>query len=350
MAVTRQGDMPLHGRRDNRLTSQRIIIEKEKTVDRLEGMTIFLMVIEKGSFSGAARELRIPVQSVSRKVADLENHLGTQLLTRTTRKLSLTDAGAVFAATSRRIVDLVDEAEREAAGEFVTPRGDLVVTAPVFFGRLHLVPIVAEFLALFPDINVRLVLGDRNLDLLDDQIDMALRIGRLPDSGMIATRVGQIRGVVCASPRLLADHGVPRRPADLALLPCIATEGETSPAAWRFREPGSDKVIEVAVRARLTTAAEAAMEAAVLGLGFTRLLHYQVEGALVSGSLELVLEEYEDQPFPVHLVHAPRAHMPLKMRRFIDFVAPRLRDILTRIETGARDDTGSGGRPVSRAP
>lgn len=300
-------------------------------MDRLEGMSILLRVIEKGSFSAAARALNLPVQTVSRKIADLEAHLGTQLLTRTTRHLAPTDAGLAYASAARRIVEAVEEAEREAAGEYVTPKGDLVVTAPLFFGRLHVIPIVADFLALFPEINVRLVLGDRNANLLDDQIDMAIRIGRLPDSEMIATGVGTLRSVVAASPQLLAAHGEPRVPEDLAHLPCISPDGPISMRGWRFRDPETGAIREVELAPRLVTTAEAAMDAAVRGVGAVRGLHYQVAKAVKAGSLKIVLAPFELEPFPVHLVHAPRAQLPLKMRRFLDHSAPRLRKALKKL-------------------
>ncbi|MBV8794941.1 MAG: LysR family transcriptional regulator, partial [Hyphomicrobiales bacterium] len=176
-------------------------------MDRLEAMAMFLNAIDKGSLSAAAREMGVPVPTLSRKVADLESRLGTHLLTRTTRKLTPTEAGLAYAAAARRILEEVDEAEREAVGEFRAPRGELVLTAPLLFGRRHVLPVIADFLALFPEINVRLVLGDRNADLIEDHIDMAVRIGRLADSGMIATRVGSMRLVVCASPALLSTRG-----------------------------------------------------------------------------------------------------------------------------------------------
>ena len=304
-------------------------------MDRFEAMAMFLTAIDKGSLSAAAREMGVPVPTLSRKVADLESRLGTQLLTRTTRKLTPTEAGVAYAAAARRILEEVDEAEREAVGEFRAPRGELVVTAPLLFGRRHVLPVIADFLALFPEINVRLVLGDRNADLIEDHIDMAVRIGRLADSGMIATRVGSMRLVVCASPALLSARGEPRRPKDLAHSPCVATDGPLSGSAWRFRSPESGTEIDAAVAPRLVTSAEAVVDAAVLGVGFARLLHYQAYDAIQAGALRLVLEPYEPEPAPIHLVHVPRTQMPLKMRRFLDFAAPRLRKSLAMLESCA---------------
>jgi DNA-binding transcriptional LysR family regulator len=297
-------------------------------MDRFEAMTMLLAVVEQGSFSAASRALRVPVPTLSRKISDLEALLGTRLLTRTTRKLSLTDAGIGYVAAARRIVEQVEEAEREAAGEFTAPKGELVVTAPLLFGRLHVLPVVTDFLALFPDINVRLLLADRNLHLVDDHIDMAVRIGALPDSSMVATRIGSMRMVVCASPDLLARDGIPASPQDLQHRPCVMLDTPSPFAGWRF---GDGSEVPVAPRLSVTTA-EAAAQAAIGGAGFTRLLHYQVADAVAAGLLEIVLERYEPAPAPIHLVHAARGQMPLKMRRFIDFAAPRLRPAIGNIQ------------------
>ena len=194
-------------------------------MDRFEAMALLREVVDRGSLSAAGRSLRIPVPTLSRKISDLEARLGARLLLRTTRRLTLTDAGATYLAAARRILDEVDEAEREAAGEFTDPKGDLVVTAPLQFGRLHVLPVVVEFLAQFPAINVRLALADRNVHLVDDHVDVALRIGHLEDSTMVATRVGSMRFVVCASPDLLDRHGVPLQPHDLQKLPLVTTDG-----------------------------------------------------------------------------------------------------------------------------
>ena len=301
-------------------------------MDRFEAMSMFLNAIEKGSLSAAARDMRVPVPTLSRKVADLETLLGTQLLTRTTRKLILTDAGIAYAEAARRILEQVDEAERQAAGEFTAPRGELVVTAPVLFGRLHVLPLVADFLAQFPEVNVRLMLGDRNVNLVDDQIDMAVRIGKLPDSGMIATRVGSMRRVICASPKLLKRQGIPRTPEELTRMPCVASIGVQALASgWSFRHPETGTDIDVPIFPRLATSAEAAVDAALRGVGFVCLRHYQVVDAVKCGKLRIVLEKYETEPAPVHLIHATRGQMPLKMRSFLDFAAPRLRKALTKI-------------------
>ena len=305
-------------------------------MDRFEAMSMFLAAIEKGSLSAAARDMRVPVPTLSRKVADLEALLGTQLLTRTTRKLVLTDAGLAYAGSARRILEQVDEAERQAAGEFSAPRGELVVTAPLLFGRLHVLPIIAGFLAEFPEVNVLLVLGDRNVNLVDDHIDMAVRIGKLPDSAMIATRIGLMRRVVCGHPALLERHGTPKTPEELTRLPCVGSIGvQTLASGWSFRHPKTGAGIEVPIFPRLATSTEAVVDAALQGVGFAYLRHYQVVNAVRAKKLKIILAKYESEPAPIHLVHTTRGQMPLKMRRFLDFAAPRLRKALAAIGSAA---------------
>jgi DNA-binding transcriptional LysR family regulator len=301
-------------------------------MDRLEAMTILLRVVDKGSFSAASRELGMPLATVSRKVSELEGHLGTRLLVRTTRKVALTDGGAAYAASARRILDEIDETERVAAGEFRVPRGELILTAPNFFGRLHVLPIVTEFLAAYPEINVRLLLSDRNLHLIEDHVDMAVRIGPLPDSTMVATRVGSMRTVVCASPQLLARQGVPQSPENLAGLPCVNFELLSPACAWPFRLKSTKGTIDVSIRPRLSvTMAEAAVWAAAQGVGVTRVLHYQCADAINDGSLRIILANFEVQPLPVHLLHAGRGALPSKMRVFLNFASDRLRESLSSL-------------------
>ncbi len=299
-------------------------------MDRLEAMSMLLTVTEKGSLSAAGRALQVPLATLSRRISDLEALLGTRLLIRSTRKLTLTDAGIAYVAAARRILEQVEDAEREAAGEFIAPKGELVVTAPVMFGRLHLLPVIADFLATFSEINIRLLLADRNIDLIGDHVDMAVRIGKLPDSSMVATQVGTMRTVTCASPALLASHGVPQKPDELLRFPCVAVDAPMPSPAWRFRNRRPGAALDIPILPRLVvTTAEAAVQAAVRSVGVARLLHYQVAEAVDRGELQIVLEAYEPEVVPVHLVHASRGQMPLKMRSFLDFAAPRLRQVLS---------------------
>jgi DNA-binding transcriptional LysR family regulator len=302
----------------------------EGWMDRLEAMSMLLTVTEKGSLSAAGRALQVPLATLSRRISDLEALLGTRLLIRSTRKLTLTDAGIAYVAAARRILEQVEDAEREAAGEFIAPKGELVVTAPVMFGRLHLLPVIADFLATFSEINIRLLLADRNIDLIGDHVDMAVRIGKLPDSSMVATQVGTMRTVTCASPALLASHGVPQKPDELLRFPCVAVDAPMPSPAWRFRNRRPGAALDIPILPRLVvTTAEAAVQAAVRSVGVARLLHYQVAEAVDRGELQIVLEAYEPEVVPVHLVHASRGQMPLKMRSFLDFAAPRLRQVLS---------------------
>jgi len=296
-------------------------------MDRLEAMAILVEAVDVGSLSAASRKMNVPLPTVSRKIADLESHLGARLLTRSTRKLTLTDTGAEYVSVAKRILEQLADAERAAAGEYSAPRGELVIAAPIVLGRLHVLPLVTEFLSRYPEINIRLMLSDRNTDLIDEHVDLAIRIGALPNSSMIATRLGAVRHVICASPSFLAFHGVPETPTALAALPCIAHDFLTAPsAAWPFRNPGAkvDTMAPISVRLAVTTA-EAAIDAAMAGIGVTRLVSYQVAEAVAGGTLRIILAQYEREPMPVSILHAGQGMLPLKVRAFRDFAAPRLR-------------------------
>ncbi|MFJ3487430.1 LysR family transcriptional regulator [Pseudomonas sp. NPDC090202] len=293
-------------------------------------MSILVTVADEGSLSAAARRLGIPLATVSRKVAELEAHLKTRLLHRTTRQLALTEAGSSYVAACRRILEDVGEAERAATGEFAEPKGELVVTAPVVFGRLHVVPVVAEFLAQYPQINVSLMLTDRVVHLMEEHGDVAVRIGELPDSTLVASEVGKVRRVVCASPAYLSRRGVPETPNELAGHDCITFEVLASKRAWVFGEGKS--AVSVPVHSRLTlNTAEAAITAATLDAGLIRVLSYQVADAVAQDQLRVVLESFESAALPVSLVHKGQTPLPIKLRAFLDFVMPRLRQRISHL-------------------
>jgi DNA-binding transcriptional LysR family regulator len=301
-----------------------ILPENESVTDRFESMSILVAVVEAGSFSAAARQLKIPLATVSRKVGELESHLTTRLLHRSTRQLSLTEAGQTYVAACRRILEEVGEAERAASGEYAAPKGELVITAPIVFGRLYVVPVVVDFLKTYPDIDVRMVLTDRVVHLLEEQVDVAVRIADLPDSSCIASRIGTTRRVVCASPAYFGEHGMPGTPLELAAHACITLEQITSRQVWTFMSGKSE--VEVPVRSRLAVStAEAAIDAAAAGLGLTRVLSYQMADAVRAGALKIVLEDFEPAPWPISLVHSGQGILPLKLRAFLDFAGPRLR-------------------------
>jgi DNA-binding transcriptional LysR family regulator len=286
-------------------------------------MSILIKVVEAGSLSAAARRLDIPLPTVSRKVGELEAYLKTRLLNRTTRQLSLTEAGAAYVASCRRILEEVGEAERAATGEYAVPRGYLVITAPVVFGRLHVAPVLADFLAHYPEIDARLFLTDRITHMLEEHIDVAVRVGSLPDSGLVAVNVGQMRLVVCASPAYLASRGEPAKPDELANHACIAFEGLTSTRAWNFLAGKTERTVQIRPRL-VTNTAETAVDTAVVGVGLTRVLSYQAAAAVREGKLRLVLEKFEPPPLPISLVHTGQLPVPLKLRAFLDFARPRL--------------------------
>ncbi|MFP3556172.1 LysR family transcriptional regulator [Paraburkholderia sp. SIMBA_049] len=300
-------------------------------MDRFEAMSFFVTAVDLGSFSAAARKLSTPLPTLSRRVAELEQHLNTRLLVRSTRKLTVTEAGEAYLTACRTILDQVGDAERNASGEYSTPRGDMVITAPIVFGRLHLLPIINDFLAAFPDIHIKLMLSDLNLNLIDNRIDIALRIGHLPDSSLVATPVGTVCRVFCGSPTYFAGAGRPKKPGDLADHACVSFDALASGPTWSFASVrGQRSDLQVGIRPRLSVnTAEAAIDAAIAGVGVTHVLSYQVAHAVEAGSLTLVLRDFEPEPMPVSVVHVGQKMQPIKIRRFIEFCVPRLRIALT---------------------
>jgi DNA-binding transcriptional LysR family regulator len=300
-------------------------------MNRLESMGVLLAVVDAGSLSAAGRKLGMPLATVSRKVSDLEAALKTRLLIRSTRQLTPTESGRGYVAACRRILEDLNEADRAAAGEYTAPRGELIVTAPVVFGRLQLLPVLADFLQAYPQVNVRLALGDRVVNLLEDHVDLALRIGMLPDSGLIATTLGSVRRVVCASPAYLSKKGTPERVEDLAAHDCVSFELFATGNTWRFQVEGADVVVPIHPRLTVSTA-EASVDAAIAGLGITCVLSYQVEAALRAGTLSLILESFEPAPSPVSFLYASQGRVPLKLRALLDFATSRLRSRLQTVE------------------
>lgn len=304
-------------------------------MDRFEALRSFIVAVDEGSLSGAAKRSGVPLPTVSRRIADLEERLGAQLLVRTSRGLVLTETGEEFVQAARRLLDDLDDAERSASGEYRAPRGELVVTAPLNLGRLHVAPIVHDFLGAYPDVNVRLVLADQPLILAEAHIDLAIRVGHLPDSDLIARRVGEVHWMVCGSPAYLQRRGVPKRPGDLPKHACISLEGAPNSRVWTFES--KRKRIEVAIKPRLAVnAADAVVDAACAGVGLSRLVSYQAAPSISENVLIPVLKPYWPAAMPVHMVFGAHRHQPLKMRAFIDFVAPRLTARLTSIAETVR--------------
>jgi DNA-binding transcriptional LysR family regulator len=299
-------------------------------MDRFDAIRTLLAAVDGGSLSAASRKLGMPLPSVSRKVSELEAHLGTQLVIRTSRKLLLTDAGSAFVAAGRRVLEDLDEAERAAAGEYRMPRGDLLVTASIMFGKLYVTPVVLAFLAAYPEINVRLVLFDHVIDLVENHVDVAVRIGRLPDSGLVAARIGEIRWVICASPAYLATRSTPVRPDELAEHDCVGFEGLQMVRTWPFGRGRDAQTVSIQPRFAANTA-DAVIEAAIAGVGIARLTSYQAARAIREGRLISLLRGYAPESLPVHLVHTGPPLVPRKMRAFLDFADPRLKANLADI-------------------
>ncbi|TPQ52012.1 LysR family transcriptional regulator [Prosthecomicrobium hirschii] len=293
-------------------------------MDRIDAMRAFVRTVDDGGLAAAARRLGRSPAAVTRAIAFLEEEVGARLLRRTTRSSGPTEAGERFLDSCRRILADFDEATALAAGERSVPRGVLTVTGPLVFGRRHVRPVLDAFLDLHPTVQGRLLLLDRVVNLIDEGIDAAIRIGQLPDSSLIATRIGHIRRVLCASPAFLAAHPPIRHPEDLAALPVIHFGQIHDGRGWSFATPTGP--ITVPVQPRLTVnGAEAAIESAIDGHGVTAVLSYQIADALREGRLTLLLEGFEPPPLPVHLIYPEARLVAAKVRAFVDFAVPRLR-------------------------
>jgi DNA-binding transcriptional LysR family regulator len=299
-------------------------------MDRFEAMSIVLAVAEAGSLSAAARRRKTPLATVSRKLSELEARLETKLFNRSSRALVLTDAGRAFVAASKRILADLAEAERAATGEYATPRGDLVLSAPVALGKIMLLPIIGDFLKAFPEVDVQLGLQDRLVNLVEEHVDAALRIGVLADSSLIAVRLGEIRRVVCASPAYLKARGTPKSPEGLKGHDCISFAPLVSPTSWSFTRDGSE--ISVPVKSRLVVSSlDSACDAARADMGIAMAFSYNVAAAIKEGTLTTLLDSFQPPPVPVSLVYSTGRFMPIKLRAFLDFASPRLKEGLATV-------------------
>jgi DNA-binding transcriptional LysR family regulator len=296
-------------------------------MDRLDAMSVLIAVVEEGSLSAGARRLRSPVATVSRKVSELEGRLGTRLLVRTSRHLELTEAGRDYIEAARRILEQVQEAERAAAGEYTEPRGDLVVTAATDFARRHVMPLAAEFLEAHPKITLRMILGDQSLNLVEEHVHVAIRIGHLSDSSLTASRVGWASLVACASPAYLGRRSVPQTLDDLREHDGVTFRAHSPFAMWTFEQDGAPIVVEPRFRLIANDIA-LAVEAAVAGVGVVRAVSYNVAKEIASGALVPVLQAYAPKPVPISLLHQGGGLVPLKVRAFVNWMTPRLRNRL----------------------
>ena len=290
-------------------------------MDRIDNVAVFAEVADRGSFAKAARHLNRSPAAVTRAVAELEARLGVRLLNRTTRAVSVTEPGQRFLAGARRVLADLTEIEQAAIGQGIAPRGKLRLTAPIVFGRRHVLPLVTDFLTQFPEVSVRLALFDRPVDLVEEGIDAAIRIGTLGNTSAIATRVGALRRVVVAAPVYLKRRGMPKAPRDIATHDTIAFLGMDGVERWVFAGG-----VEAPIKPRLiVNTAEAAVDAAVSGFGITRMLSYQAADALSDKLLVRLLRDHEGDEIPVHVVYPDGRHPPPKLRAFLDALVPQLR-------------------------
>ena len=292
-------------------------------MDRFQEMQVFLAVAEEQGFAAAARRLNMSPPSVTRAVAALEERIGTLLLARTTRSVHITEAGQRYLDDCRRILAELEEAEESAAGSHAIARGQLTLTAPVLFGELFVTPVLVDYLEQHPAVSIKALLVDRVVSMVDEGIDVAVRIGNLPDSGLHSVKVGEVRLVVCASPAYLNQHGRPQHPHELLQARVVEAASSSLVSDWRFAGP--EGWLNVRPEPRLVvTANQAAINAACLGWGLTRVLSYQVAGKVAAGELEIVLEQFELPPLPIHVVYQGGRKVPAKVRTFVDFCAERL--------------------------
>lgn len=292
-------------------------------MDRFHEMQVFLAVAEEAGFAAAARRLNTSPPSVTRAIAAMEQRIGTQLLARTTRSLHLTEAGQRYLEDCRRILAELDEAEEAAAGSYSIPCGQLNVTAPVLFGELFVAPALGEYLDRFPQVNINALLVDRVVNMSDEGVDVAVRIGHLPEPGRQAIEVGEVRRVVCASPAYLARHGRPQRPEHLREAKIVASSASQRVSEWAFVDGGLPLTVPIEPRLAVT-ANHAAINLARLGWGMTRVLSYQVAAAVAAGELEIVLQDFEPAALPIRVVFQNTGRVPAKVSTFVDFLAERL--------------------------
>ncbi|QUS38188.1 LysR family transcriptional regulator [Tardiphaga alba] len=291
-------------------------------MDRWQAMRIFVKVAETGSFAESARSLHMSAPAVTRAVAGLEETIGTRLFVRTTRSVKLTEGGARYFEDCRRILNEISEAEAAAAGSYAKPSGTLTVTAPLMFGQLHVLPIVTEYLDAYPTMAGKTLFVDRSVNIVEEGIDVAIRIGNLPDSGLMAIKVGTVRRVICGAPSYLAEKGIPIEPGDLKSHRIVASTSAWASPEWRFA--GDERVTIQPVLQCNTNAA--AISTAISGWGLTRVLHYQIGQALLDGSLKIVLSDYEEPPLPIYVIYPEGRHVPAKVRAFTDMAVARLRE------------------------
>lgn len=290
-------------------------------MDKLHLMTVFIAVAEAQNFAAAARKLAMSPPAVTRAVTALENHLGAKLLIRTTRHVRISDAGQRYLDDAKRIISAISEADEVAAGINAEPQGKLSITAPALFGKMFVMPVVIAFLQRHPAVQVSALLLDSVVNLLDEGIDIAIRIGELADSSLNAIRVGQVRRVLCASPNYLAQHGIPQTLTELSTHTLITASNSGN--TWKFGHDANAAALQIQPRLSVTTH-DAAIDAAVQGLGITRVLSYQIAALLKTGALITMLDEHEPPAMPIHVLHSEGRRTSAKVRAFVDMMVLQL--------------------------
>ena len=293
-------------------------------MDHVRLMQVFVAVVDAQGFAPAARKLDLSPASVTRAVVTLEESLGVTLLVRTTRSMRLTDAGSRYYEESRSILQRIEELTDSVADANATPRGSIAITAPVLFGRLCVMSSVVSFLQKHTEVQVTAHFSDRNLNLIDENIDVAVRIGQLPDSGMRSMQVGHVRKVLCASPQYLAARGTPNHPSELAEHDVVVAATLSPRVDWKFGPPDDPTVVRVNPRI-VVSSNDAAIVAVESGFGMARLLSYQVASEVAADRLTVLLAAYEEPPLPVHILHRESSHGSARVRAFIDHLADALR-------------------------
>jgi len=293
-------------------------------VDRFQEMKVLLAVAEAQSFAGGAKLMSMSPPSVTRVIAGLEKRLGTLLLARSTRSLRLTEAGRRYVEDCKRILLDLDEAEELATGSSIRARGNLTVTAPVMFGELYMIALITEYLSAHPQVAINALLVDRLVNMVDEGVDIAIRIGQLADTGLQAIKVGQIRPVICAAPAFLERFGRPQHPREVMAAPIVMSSASNLLTGWQFNLHASTLTLHPKPRL-LVSSNQAAINAARLGWGLTRVLSYQVAEQVAKGELEIILDAYEAAPLPVHVLYQGSGRVPAKVRTFVDFCVERLR-------------------------
>jgi len=293
-------------------------------LDRFLSLQVFVNIAETGGFAAAARKLNMSPPAVTRAISALEDRIGTRLFIRTTRSVRLTESGERFLIDSKRILTELEEAEEAAIGSHSAPRGEIHITAPVLFGRMYISPLLGQFLKTYPLVNAQTMFVDRVVNMMDEGMDVAVRIGPLPDSSLTAIKVGQVRRVVFTATSYLEKHGIPQHPNDLIKHQLIQATAVGSAPEWTFQDKKGPFTIPITPRLRMNTN-DAVIMMVQKGVGISRLLSYQIAPYLLQNQFKTILSDYEEEPLPVHILHQEGRLVSAKVRTCVDYLVDQLR-------------------------